>query len=249
MTQVKLEVNDVVKRPALSEVLDIVRTNVARPAVARKSSKRDLGTAYIVQEQCQKLCLSLFYREHAPIKRLGLTSALAGEGKSFLSVVSAGMLAQNDTVPVTLIECNWEHPTLHEYFGIPGTPGVAEWLRGECTRADISHQVGPNLTVMVAGNGQRASVRLLRALREKWMPGSDDSPEGLMILELPPVVSSSYGATAASLAEAIVLVVRAGVTPEQYVSEACVQLADAPLAGVLLNQMDSKIPQWIRQLL
>src|SRR4051794_41157086 len=64
---------------------------VPQPGVPRKeagitrSEKSEPGAAdvYILREQCRQLCLSLFFREHAPVRSLGFTSSLNGEGKSF----------------------------------------------------------------------------------------------------------------------------------------------------------------------
>ena len=69
------------------------------------------------------------------------------------------------------------------------------------------------------------------------------------IFDLPPVVSCSYGALAAALAEAVVVVVQAGVTPDSVVAEACAQLEDIPIEGIVLNQIESRIPRWIRRIL
>src|SRR5205823_5350622 len=88
-------------------------------------SEHSLANARGLQERCRQLCLACFFDERAPIRSLGFTSSLKGEGKTFLATVSARVLANDSGNPVTLLECNWEHPTLHEYFGLSGTPGLA----------------------------------------------------------------------------------------------------------------------------
>src|SRR5690348_5454045 len=69
----------------------------APSALPRSISKRDATQIRGVQEQCRKLCLTLFFREPVATRSLGFTSALAGEGKSFLSMVTAGVLAADST--------------------------------------------------------------------------------------------------------------------------------------------------------
>ncbi len=101
-----------------------------KPRSSRKS-RQDTENAQMVQERCEQLCLSLFFREQAPVHSLGFTSSLRGEGKSLLAMVTASVLAKDSNNPVTLLECNWEHPCLHEHFGFSSGPGLAEWLRGE----------------------------------------------------------------------------------------------------------------------
>ena len=61
------------------------------PVIAKASSK-DAANIQMLQEQGQRLCLSLFSREQAPIRSLGFTSSIGGEGKSFLALVTARIL-------------------------------------------------------------------------------------------------------------------------------------------------------------
>jgi Mrp family chromosome partitioning ATPase len=74
-------------------------------------------------------------------------------------------------------------------------------------------------------------------------------PRSLLILDLPPVLSCGYGELAARLAEAVLLVVRAGQTPASLVAETCARLEQVPLRGIVLNRQVSRIPRWLQQLL
>jgi protein-tyrosine kinase len=203
----------------------------------------------MLQEHCRQLCLSLFYREQAPIRSLGFTSSIAGEGKSFVAAVTAQGLARDSREPVTLVECNWDHPSQHEYFGIPATPGLAEWLWGTCEEEAIRYQVESNLTVIPAGHGAHNAVKLLQQIQQQGLLHLFAHAEGFYIIDLPPIITSGYGSLAASLPESLVLVVRAQVIPESMVVETCTQLKDVPIHGIILNQGDSRIPRWLRQLL
>jgi protein-tyrosine kinase len=212
-------------------------------------SKHSLANARGLQERCRQLCLALFFDEHAPVRSLGFTSPLKGEGKTFLSTVTAHTLANDSSDPVTLLECNWEHPTLHEYFGFSRTPGLAEWLRKECSESDIRHQVTRNLTVIPAGDGKQDAVKLLQRLRREGLMDTFVQPNGLLVVDLPAIVTTAYGSLAANLVESLIIVVRAGVTPDALVTETCTQLKDLPVHGVILNQVESHIPRWLRQIL
>src|SRR6266699_1660268 len=219
-----------------------------KPQSSRRS-KQDAAYAQMVQGRCEQLCLSLFLREHAPVRSLGFTSSLRGEGKSLLAMVTAGVLAKDSSNPVTLLECNWEHPCLHEHFGFSSTPGLAEWLRGECSEMEIRHRVAYNLTVIPAGNAEGDAVRLLHGLRQNGLLDTLACANDRLVVDLPSIAGSSYGSLAASLVEALVIVVRAGVTPDSLIAETCLQLKDLPVHGLLLNQVKSHIPRWIRQVL
>jgi Mrp family chromosome partitioning ATPase len=235
----------------LLEVLPAVRSPQHPKSLSRSDLKRlaQVTNIRVIQERCRQVCLSLFFREHSPVRSLGFTSSIAGEGKSFLTMVMANVLAHDSNESVTLLECNWEHPCFHEYFGISPTPGLAEWLRGECDESAIRHTFDNNLTVIPAGDGRKDAVKLLRQIQHEGLLKSIAHANELLVVDLPPVIPSAYGALAASLVESLIIVIRAGVTTDLMVAETYNQLKDLAVQGVILNQMESRVPRWLRQLL
>ena len=215
----------------------------------KKKFNRDVEHAIALQERCRQLCLASFFREQSPVRSLGFTSSIAGEGKSFLSMVMASLLAKDSTSQVTLLECNWDNPCFHQQFGIARKPGLAEWLRGECAEREIRHTIDRNLSVIPAGDGQQDVVKLVRQMRQMGLLNMFNNPDEMFIVDLPPVVTSAYGALAASLVESVVIVLRAGVTTDLMISETYEQLRHLSVQGVILNQVESRIPRWIRQIL
>ncbi len=129
-------------------------------------SLRSLEAAQSIREQCQQLALSIFFREDVTIKSLGFTSSIAGEGKSFLARTTARAFAEESSLPVILLDCNWARPQLHEFFQCAPTPGLAEWIRGECSEADIRHHVDSNLIFIPAGDGKHDTVKLLHYMQQ-----------------------------------------------------------------------------------
>jgi len=214
-----------------------------------RSRLRDAANAQMVQERCRQLSLSLFFREQSPVRSLGFTSSVCGEGKSFLSMVTADVLAKDSSKPVTLLECDWENPYFHKHFGLSSAAGLAEWLREECSEMDIRHNVDHNLTVIPAGNGREEAVKLLQLARRKGLMNMLACKNELLVVDLPSIVAPAYGSLAASLVESLIIVVRAGVTPDVMIAETCSQLKDLPVHGLLLNQVESSIPRWLRQIL
>ena len=214
-----------------------------------KGNEQDITSTRLLQEQCRQLCLSLFSREDNSVRSLGFTSSIGGEGKSLLALTTAKVLAHDGNDPVTLVECNWEHPTLHESFDLPATPGLAEWLRGTCNENDIRYQVDDNLTIIPAGDGIQDAVKLLKQARSRGLLKIFKYANELLIVDLPPVITSSYGSLAASLVEAIVVVVRSEVIPDSMLAETCAQLKGLAIHGIILNQENSRIPRWVQQLL
>ena len=212
-------------------------------------AERDAMNARMAQDRCRKVCCSLFFREQAPVRSLGFTSSIRGEGKSFLSMITAEMLAQDSSEPVTLLECNWDHACFSDHFGFAPAPGLAEWLRGECAEEDIRHKVASNLTVIPAGNARRQNVKLLQKIRQKGLHHLFAQSSELLVVDLPAMAISGDGVLAATLVESLIMVVRVGVTPDDLIAATCQQLKDLPVQGLLLNQVKSNIPRWLRQIL
>jgi protein-tyrosine kinase len=250
---VPLQTGEVVPAPSTSSELETVTPQVPQRSTGilyrpmSRQAQRHAVDAQVVQEQCRRLCLSVFLRDHAPARSLGFTSSLGGEGKTFLAMVTASVLVDDSHKPVTLLECNWEHPCLHEHFGFAQTPGLAEWLRGESDKASILHQIRPNLTVIPAGNGRQDAMKLLQYIRQQGL--SDLLSNELLVVDLPAITSAAYGPLAASLVESLVVVVHAGVTSDVLVAETCMQIKNLPIEGLILNQVESRIPRWLRDML
>jgi Mrp family chromosome partitioning ATPase len=218
-------------------------------ALTTKITKRDTAAIQMIQERCRQLCFSLFFREHAPVRSVGFTSSINGEGKSFLSLVTAQVLAHDANEPVTLVECNWEHPSLHEYFGVPATPGLAELLRGSCNEDDIRYQVEDNLTIIPAGNGSQDSMKLLNLIQRVGFHNYFANKSSLFVVELPPILTAGYGPLAARLVESVIIVVHAKITSDNMLTETFSLIKDLPIDGIIQNQRESHIPHWIRQIL
>jgi Mrp family chromosome partitioning ATPase len=226
----------------------LFRKKVVPKQIVGSVTRKEQANMRLLEEQCGRLCLNLFTSGHDSVRSLGFTSSIGGEGKSFLAMVTARILARHSIAPVTLVECNWTHPTLHEAFGIPATPGLAEWLNGMCGKDDVRYEASENLTVIPAGYGEDDAVKLLKRIQQEGLP-KIFGPNELLIFDLPPIITSSYGYLASSLVEAVIMVVRSEVTPAPILAEACGQLKDLSLRGLLFNQGNSRIPRWLRQLL
>ncbi|HEX8982186.1 MAG TPA: hypothetical protein VF792_05410 [Ktedonobacterales bacterium] len=218
--------------------------------VVKALPKRSMEKALALQDECLKLALPLFYRQRDPVHSLGFTSAVAGEGKTLLSVLTSGALANNTGRPVTLIECHWDHPSLHHYFGIPANPGLADWLRLTHNHAEVITRVHDHLSVIPAGNGQRDAITLMQTLWERGLTQlTDGEDDRIVIVDLPPVVNSAGGLLAAHIPDALMVVVCAGITPRSLVAKANQAMAGLPVEGVVLNQTHSRLPRWLQNIL
>jgi Mrp family chromosome partitioning ATPase len=212
-------------------------------------SERAREKAQMLRIRCKQLCVSTFFQSNAPVRSLGFTSAISGEGKSFLARMAAEALGDDDSVAVTLLECNWEHPSFSTDFKLAQGPGLAEWLRQECSLDAIRRPAQHNLTVIPAGESKNNAIGLLRAFHQRGVLDVLTRPNEVVIVDLPSITTTPYGQLAASMVDSLILVVRMGVTPENFVTEANSMLKDLPMQGVIFNSVMSQVPHWLRQIL
>jgi len=70
----------------------------------------------------------------------------------------------------------------------------------------------------------------------------------LVIVVAPAMLVNSYALLLTDLADLVVFVVRAGVTPQPLVNRALEQLDQTKLRGVVLNDARPATPGWLRRI-
>lgn len=176
---------------------------------------------------------------------IGVTSATDGEGKSTIALGIASAMAADLDSPIVLVELNLNRPAIYKSLSIPPQPGLSEYLRGECALPDALRQITENLFVLPAGDCRNDPARLIRMLtRANLLPRLYNSG-AMLVLDLPSVLTASYGVLASSMADAVVMVVRAGQTPEKMVKDAIGRLEESTLRGIILNAARPTLPTWL----
>lgn len=174
----------------------------------------------------------------AHVTIIGITSAIRGEGRSTIARLMAQTLSLELGMPVTLVEADLENPTLLESRDDHTQGGLASVLREEQRIGEVTGRWSaqyPDLYAIPAGDAGQDAARLFRRLTTHDPFRGPDGLQGLVILDLPPLINGSYGAIAAEVADATVLVVRAGVTHVDTVREAVARMKNRPPQGVVLN--------------
>lgn len=182
-------------------------------------------------------------RDRMPV--IGITSAIEGEGRTTIATGVAAAMAADLDAPVVLVEADLAHPGVHHILGVAPEPGICEFLRGECELATALRQVSDRFFVLPAGNAKGEASRLIRQLTAADLRTRLDSSGALIVLDLPPILSYSYGVLAATMAEALAFVVRAGQTTNTQVRDALSRLDDSTVRGIVLNAAQPQLPRWL----
>ena len=174
-------------------------------------------------------------------RRIVVTSALAGEGKSTVSSNIARLVAQAGT-PVLLVDADLRRPQIATTFEIDGTVGLTQALAGDVEMRDVIVDSGmTNLSVLPAGRIPPNPSELLGSLRMKQFI-DELAQDYLVILDAPPLLPVTDAGLLSAFCDGALLVQAAGKTQIEQ-SEQCRRILDqvgSRLLGVVLNKAPVK---------
>jgi capsular exopolysaccharide synthesis family protein len=182
---------------------------------------------------------------------LAVCSAVAGEGKTTVAVGLAVTIAEDfPDRRVLVVETDLQKPVLAADFGVEPVPGLVDCLtNNEPVEMAYRSTLLPNLHIVPAGNAVATPGRWLRSSNMALAVDSMRSTHDLVILDVPAVQDNSDAVLLTDLADGILFVVRAGVTPANVVTQAIEDIDAGRLRGLVLNETRSSIPKWLRRLL
>jgi protein-tyrosine kinase len=184
-------------------------------------------------------------REKLPLKRLMVTSALPKEGKSFVAANLAQVIVRQHGRRVLLIDADLRSPGMHRHLGASQTPGLSDYLLGECDELAIM-QRGPmeNLFFVPAGRQATGAPELLANGRLKLFLQRVEPMFDWIIMDTPPVIPVADSTLLANFCEGVLMVVRSNATPSDLARKAREEFQDKLLLGVVLNGIPAdQLPQ------
>src|SRR5690242_18751591 len=244
-----------------------------RAELDKRANASALGTVTqpfsIGVEAFRMLRTSLVWCEQGDsMKTLVVTSAAPGEGKTLTSANLSVTFAY-DGLRVLLVDCDVRRPRLHGLFQVPRSPGLMELLTPSYNGNDASQSLTFNPTEGRTDSGRPVTdvirptnVRGLSLLTCGALP---TNPSGLLsgvrmrvllqelaksfdlvILDTPPVLATADAGILGSLADGVLLVVRAGQTDRIAAKRAHQQLVNvgARVVGTVLNDPGGEVSQY-----
>ncbi|HUK31774.1 MAG TPA: CpsD/CapB family tyrosine-protein kinase [Candidatus Acidoferrum sp.] len=176
-----------------------------------------------------------------PLKTVIITSALPGEGKTFVTSNLAQSLIRQRERRVLLIDADLRVPNLHTPLGAPISPGLSDYLLGEVDEIGVLQRGRDENLFLISGgktvpnpNELLANGRLERLL-ERLGPAFD-----WILMDSPPTIPVSDTSILAKMCDGLLMVVRAGSTPFDLAQKACQEFNDRPLLGAVLNRADKR---------
>ena len=196
----------------------------------------------IFLEQFKSLRSKLEYKmDTLGWKVIGVTSTIAGEGKTLMCAKVAASLARTKRKAVLLVDADIRKADLSRGFGIPVHPGLTEHLLGAATLPDVVRTTavsglyiipsGPSVTAsadLLAGDGFRVFIEEIR----KHSP--------LVLLDTPPVLPVADTMSMREQLDGLIFVYRAGSTPLAMFKQAAEEIGEKKILGVVLNGVEPK---------
>ncbi len=181
--------------------------------------------------------------EESDFRIILVTSAVAGEGKSTISVNLALSLAQSGK-KVVLIDCDMRKPSVHEAFGLQAGQGLKEILEGKITLSSalikgtqLNIPNGSNLLFVPGGEAVNDSAKYFNSPTIESMIKSAKSTADYVILDGAPVGIMTDSVLLAKHADAVVFLVSKDRARVEYVVDSLEALAQShtPVIGGILN--------------
>ena len=169
-----------------------------------------------------------------------VTSALAGEGKTFTAINLAMSIATELDCTVMLVDADVSRPSVMRVLGLPPGPGLLDMVQDESLNmSDFLLRTNiDKLTVLPSGTqhpratellASDAMTRLLDAMARRY-------PDRIIVFDSPPLLLATESQVLASHMGQVVMVVQAEKTPQSTVLQALATIESCPVKLMLLNQ-------------
>lgn len=169
------------------------------------------------------------------VRRIGLMSAVGGEGKTTLAVALSIVLAEEQGERVLLIDADLRHREVEISLGVPPSPGLTDWLQ----------QPSPELMVRRVGPGGPFLLSAGRPFARPWELVSSVHLATLLdvagqqfryvITDCPAEGPVADAARIQEHLDALLLVVRARTAPRDAILSTVEHLQAEKILGVLFN--------------
>src|SRR3954468_8073196 len=170
------------------------------------------------------------------VRTIVVTSPNKGDGKSLTAANLAVTMAQEFQQRVLLVDADLRRPSIHKLFGFQEGQGLSDVLMGAAELNQVLIEVPDyHLTLLPAGAlpshpaellGSAAMRRVLDTLRTRF---------DRVLIDMPPVAPLADLHIVAPMADALLMIVRAGVTPKPAIERALAGLDMTKVLGLVLN--------------
>jgi protein-tyrosine kinase len=190
-------------------------------------------------EQYRRLAATLHHAQaDRGIKRVMVTSAVTGEGKSLTATNLALTLSQSYRRRVLLIDADLRRPSLHRIFQVQNVFGLTEGLKARDERQLAIVEISEYLSLLTAGRPDPDPMSGLTSDRMRRLISQAGKAFDWVIVDTPPVGLLPDASLLAEFVDGVLLVVRAGKAPFALVKRTVDAITHDRILGVVMNAVD-----------
>ena len=186
-------------------------------------------------------------RSAAPLphaRRIMVTSARAGEGKTFCAINLAISIAAERDLKVLLIDGDVARPSVFSRLGLVAGPGLVDWLQGDADAPDdLVHPTDiPGLSLMSQGTVSAYATELLSStVTEQRLACLDRLlNDHIVVFDSSPLLLTTESVALSHHMGQIVMVVEANNTTRRMVEDAGNLLNGHQAIGYVLNKQSDE---------
>ena len=176
----------------------------------------------------------------APSNLILVTSALPGEGKTFISVNLAMSLSAEPDRTVVLVDGDVPKGDISRQLGVEPERGLADLLSESVADPEeaILRTNVDRLSLLLAGKQHEHIDELFASnlMGEITHRLAAYDPNRVVLFDAPPLLATTEAAVLASHMGQVLVIVEANRTPQDAVVQALAQLEDCPNVSILLNK-------------
>jgi capsular exopolysaccharide synthesis family protein len=191
-------------------------------------------------EQFRSLRSRLYQmRNDQTLQTLVVTSALPGEGKTFVTSNLGQAIVRQHERRALILDGDLRRSHLHTAFRAPSRPGLSDYLRGDADLLTVIQQgLGGGLCVIPGGNPTANPTELLCNGRLKGLLEQVSGVFDWILIDSPPCLPVADANILADICDGVLFVVKARSTPSAVVEKAGRELRGRNVVGVVMNQVD-----------
>jgi len=169
-----------------------------------------------------------------------VTSAMAGEGKTYCAVNLAMSIAMEMDITVLLVDADVARPSLLKVLGLPPEPGLMDMLLGDKTGlSDLILKTNvPTLSILPSGRSHKHATELLasRNMSRLLTEIAERYADRIVIFDSPPLLLTTEASVLAAQMGQILMVVEAETTTQHAVKEALRHIEHCPHVSLIYNK-------------
>jgi len=175
------------------------------------------------------------------VKLLGITSSVAGEGKTVTCANLGRSIASTGRKKVLVVDVDIRKAGLTRGMGVDRSPGLTDHLLGGAPLQQIiRNTVVPNLSLVSTGMEVNSPGDLLAGDKFKAFLSEIAQLYDAILLDTPPVLPVADTPTIRDLIDGFLFVCRAGSTPYTMVRQAIEELGEKYVIGAVLNGVEGQ---------